>query len=152
MKEVMISEWELLHLSLYTRRNHWMKAQWRKWSLHLKKDHTKTKSCGSSFQTIQRSKAHLRCFFCFLFFACFVCFGFVIWVRSPRTTHMFGKSLEGFTGLSQWYWGYITRSARGKDTSGRVWRNSCIDFLCFLPPTEWGQVDMILSPAVKTCM
>lgn len=88
-----------------SRRSHWMKAQWRRWSSHLKSDHTKTRSWGSSFPTIRRSKAPLcwhpfsmvACFHIFEFVVCFVAF---LWLdQDPRVAHMFGKSLEGHTGL-----------------------------------------------------
>lgn len=50
------------------RRSQLMKAQWRKWSWPLRKGHTKTRSCGSSFLTILRSKHALPLFFTFFFF------------------------------------------------------------------------------------
>lgn len=134
-----------------------MRAQWRKWSLHLKRDHTKTKSYGSSFQTIQRSKAlffwtlHSSYVLCLLFLFCFLfvlpALVFVICVRSSRTAHMFGKSLERLIRLRvSGTRRHTAGSARGKDRSVTLWRSSCIGSLSFFC---LGYTQTFLSPTVK---
>lgn len=133
-----------------------MRAPWRKWSLHLRKDLTKTKSYGSSFQIIQRSKA----LFCWTFFppmCCACCFCFVFCLvcllcicdlcQEFQHNTPFGKSLQTLKALSQWYSRVHRRISRRERQISQTLEKFMHRLLVFFLPGI--HADMFLSPAVK---